>query len=63
MFAKLLVTFLGHERSAEGVRSIQEKLDATLNMNPSDTVHELRKFLGIPYFYRPFLANAGRVLL
>ena len=54
-YARRSVIFLGHELSAEGLRPLSDKVEAVKKMQPPRTVTELRRFLGMVGYYRPFL--------
>jgi transposase InsO family protein len=58
-FGQSTVQFLGHEVSASGSRPLPAKVDAILNFPQPNTVHELRRFLGMMNFYRKFIPNAA----
>ncbi|GFT55467.1 retrovirus-related Pol polyprotein from transposon opus [Nephila pilipes] len=51
---------LEHLITAEGSCPLPEKIEAINNYKMSDTIHELRTFLGIINFYRRYLKNAAK---
>ena len=57
VFAKQEVTFLGHTFSVEGMKPLQDKVQAIRQMKQPTTIKEVRRFLGCVNYYRPFLPN------
>lgn len=57
-FGKSKIEFLGYEVSTEGIRPLQEKMDAINNFPKPATVEQLRRFLGMVNFYRLHLPHA-----
>lgn len=58
-FGAAEVEFLGHVVSKEGVKPLPEKIQALLNFPEPENVCDLKRFLGILNFYRPFLPHAA----
>lgn len=58
-FGQEKIQFLGHEISAAGTKPLQEKVKAILDYPEPKTVFELKRFLGMLNFYRPFLQSAA----
>ncbi|CAH2101294.1 unnamed protein product [Euphydryas editha] len=58
-FGKTVVTFLGHEVSANGIKPLQDKVRAIQEYPVPKTVKELRRFLGMINFYRRFVPGAA----
>lgn len=56
-FGQSRIEFLGHEVSVEGIRPLNEKVEAILKFPKPETVNDLRRFLGMVNFYRPHLPN------
>ncbi|XP_037928948.1 uncharacterized protein LOC119663416, partial [Teleopsis dalmanni] len=52
------IEFLGHVISAKGLRPPESKVQAVRDFPLPATVKQLRQFLGMVNFYRPFLRNA-----
>ncbi|CAG5043554.1 unnamed protein product [Parnassius apollo] len=57
-FGQTKLEFLGHEISTDGVRPLQDKVQAIVEFSKPKTVAELRRFLGMVNFYRAHLPNA-----
>ncbi|GFY17233.1 retrovirus-related Pol polyprotein from transposon opus [Trichonephila clavipes] len=54
------VEYLGFLITAEGSRPLPEKVQAILNYKLSETIHDLRTFLGMINFYRRYLKDAAK---
>ncbi|GFT70624.1 retrovirus-related Pol polyprotein from transposon opus [Nephila pilipes] len=54
------VEYLGYLVTAEGSCPLPKKVEAIINYKMSDTIHELRTFLGMINFYRRYLKNAEK---
>jgi hypothetical protein len=53
---------LGHELSPEGVRPLEEKVEACKNFPKPTTEKELRRYLGMINYYRRFIPKAAQLL-
>ena len=60
-YGRRQVKFLGHELSANGIRPRSDKVAAIKNIATPTTVKELRRFLGIVGYYRPFLPQLAEI--
>ncbi|KAL7288347.1 hypothetical protein TKK_0017681 [Trichogramma kaykai] len=58
-FAKSEVTFLSHTVSAKGFVPLKEKVQAIVDFPQPRNIDELRRFLGLLNFYRPFIRHAA----
>ncbi|GFU51597.1 hypothetical protein TNCV_82281 [Trichonephila clavipes] len=54
------VEYLGFLITAEGSRPLPEKVQAIINYKLPETIHDLRTFLGMIYFYRRYLKDAAK---
>lgn len=54
------VQFLGYHISLEGTKPLPDKVQAIKDMKLPQTIHELRQFLGIINFYRPYIKDAAK---
>lgn len=52
--------FLGYWITPEGSKPLPEKVQAILDYKLPEKIHELRTFLGIVNFYRPYLKDAAQ---
>lgn len=52
--------FLGHTITSEGLRPLKSKVEALRNFSKPIIAKDLKKFLGMLNFYRPFLKNATK---
>jgi hypothetical protein len=59
MFRAPEVTFLGYKVSAEGSQPLEERETHLQDCHPPKTARQLRRFLGMPNFYRLFLPHAA----
>lgn len=55
------VKFLGHMVSKDGTKPLPEKIETIMNFPLPKLVCDLKRFLGIINFYRPFIPNAARI--
>lgn len=60
-FGATEVTFLGYNVSAEGIKTLESKVQAIKEFPQPKTVKELRRFLGMINFYRRFIPGAARM--
>ncbi len=56
------VEYLGHVVSADGVSLSQDRFEAIDNIQVPKTRKELRSFLGMAIYYRPFVANLATIM-
>ncbi|KAL7296999.1 hypothetical protein TKK_0009434 [Trichogramma kaykai] len=63
VFAKTEVSFLSHLINAKGFSPLPDKVKAISEFPQPTNVDELRRFLGVINFYRPFIKNAAELLL
>ena len=61
VFGAAEVTFLGCTVSAEGARSLEEKVAAIYRFQRPVLVKDLRRFLGMLNFYRQFIPHADSI--
>lgn len=59
-FGKSVLTFLGHEISSSGLKPPEEKVDVIRSFAKPKVAKDLRKFLGMINFYRPFIPKATK---
>lgn len=57
VFGVQQVTFLGHHVSTEGIRPTDDKIRAILDLQPPNSVSELRSLLGLINFVGKFIPN------
>jgi hypothetical protein len=62
IFGATKVTFLGYTLSAEGTRTLEEKVAATNRFQRPGLVKALRRFVGMLNFYRRFKQHAASIL-
>nr|VZI40111.1 unnamed protein product [Spirometra erinaceieuropaei] len=55
--------FLGHHVDAQGLRLLSSKVEAIRDFPPPISKRQLRRFLGMVNFYRPFLPNCADLML
>lgn len=58
-FGREKLEFLGYEVSTDGIRPLEDKVQAIKSFPKPQTVAELRRFLGMVNFYRAHLPNAA----
>ena len=61
-FGRKNINFLGHEIDATGIRPLQSKVDAILNLKEPETLSELQKFIGMTTFYIRFIPELAKHL-
>lgn len=54
------VEYLGHCITEEGIKPLEDKVEAINNYKKPSTIQELRRFLGVINFYRRFIKNAAQ---
>lgn len=59
LFGQEEISFLGFLVSKQGIKSLTDKVQAIVNYKEPQTIHDLRRFLGIINFYRRSLKNAA----
>lgn len=60
-FAKERIAYLGHLVSCEGMEADPEKLRAILKWLVPSSIKEVRGFLGLTGYYRPFMQHYGSI--
>lgn len=53
------IKFLGYFITPAGSKPLPDKVQSIIDLNRPKTIHELRQFLGIINFYRPYIKNAA----
>ncbi|CAB0042815.1 unnamed protein product [Trichogramma brassicae] len=59
VFAKPEVTFLSHTINSKGFTPLKEKVQSIVDFPQPRNIDELRRFLGLINFYRPFIRHAA----
>ena len=59
---EVLIEYLGHKISAQGLQPTDEKIQAINNAPAPTDVSQLKSFLGLINFYRKFLPNLSNTL-
>ncbi len=62
-FLKPRVKFLGHEVDEEGIHTVDDKITAVANFPKQKTVENIRSFLGLAGYYRPFIKSVAELVL
>lgn len=58
--AKRELDFLGHQITADGLRPTETKVEAIRSFKIPSVAKDLKRFLGMVNFYRPFLPHAAK---
>ncbi len=56
-FLKPRIKFLGHEVDEQGIHTVDETIAAVAKFPQSKTVENVRSFLGLAGYYRPFIKS------
>ncbi len=56
-FLKPRIKFLGHEVDEEGIHTMDDKITAVTNFPQPKTFENVRPFLGLAGYYRPFIKS------
>ncbi len=56
-FLKPKIEFLGHEVAEQGIHTVDDKTAAVAQFPQPKTVENVRSFLGLAGYYRPFIKN------
>ncbi len=56
-FLKPRIKFLGHEVDEQGIHTVDDKTAAVAQFPQPKTVENVRSFLGLAGYYRPFIKN------
>ena len=59
---KTQVKFLGHRISGEGISQLEESVQAIKNFKVPKTCRELKRFIGVCNWYRPFVPHFGEIV-
>ena len=62
VFGALLLTFLGHIISPEGISPLPDKVKALQDLQPPTSFSQLRHFLGLLNYYRHFISHCADLL-
>ena len=60
-FMKSQVQYLGHTVNANGIQSVQDKVEAIWKAPPPTNITELQSFLGVVQYYAKFVPNLSTV--
>ncbi|GFQ92390.1 uncharacterized protein TNCT_537141 [Trichonephila clavata] len=58
-FLQAEVDFLGHHISVNGIEPSKERIEVIKYSNLPETVKELRRYIGVIYFYHCFIPNVA----
>ena len=56
------IEYLGYMLTNDGIKSVQKKVQAVLDLQPPTTLKQLRSFLGMVQFYRDMWKRRGHIL-
>ncbi len=56
-FLKPRIKFLGHEADEQGIHTVDDKFAAVAQFSQPKTIENVRSFLGLAGYYRPFIKN------
>ncbi len=56
-FLKPKIKFLGHEVDEKGIHTVDDKITAVAKFPQPKTVENVRSFLGLAGYYRPFIKS------
>ncbi len=60
-YLKPKITFLGHTVDGDGIHTMDDKISAIKNFPQPQTVENVRSFLGLSGYYRPFIKVFARL--
>ena len=60
-FARAELEYLGHTITPGGVRTNPRLVAAVKEFPKPQNIHDVRRFLGLAYFYRQFIPNFARI--
>ncbi len=60
-FLKVKIKFLGHIVDGEGIHTVDEKVMAVQKFPQPKSVENVRSFLGLAGYYRPFIKNFAAI--
>ncbi len=56
-FFKPKIKFLGHEVDEQGIHTVDDKIAAVVKFPQPKTAENVRSFLGLAWYYRPFIKS------
>ena len=59
---KSQLEYLGHLITTEGIKPLQDKVDAILRLQPASTVTEVKHIIGIANYHKKFLPLLSEVI-
>ena len=59
---KSQLEYLGHLITTDGIKPLQDKVDAILRLQPASTVTEVKHIIGIANYYKKFLPLLSEVI-
>ncbi len=60
-FLKAKITFLGHTVNANGIHTMNDKMSAIKKFPQPRTVENIRSFIGLCGYYRPFIDRFAKI--